>query len=313
MRKLIFALTLSAAAFLFFNSCSEPDIPQGWAVIYGVEVYPFNNSLTYCVDDAEALAELLDTKGWNVTLRTDSDASLAQLQTDIDSIETMMADDDRFLFYFSGHGSYLDLGGEESDDDYDELLILSGALTTVFNFDSGTASAEDVLNVTVSDDSLAEILSVLPTINKTVIIDACNSGGFIGDGYTFRNIASDYVLGEAEATFAPIEAMKLYAGYTVTDEDLNQSEFAILTASGEDEDSYETSQLGHGVFTYFLLQTASEADYNFDGYISLTEAWKYTSLSIDSFWNESQWISEENQYMANVAAFPVDPVLFESD
>ena len=313
MKKLLILFGAAALISCFFLSCAEPDIPQGWALIYGVESYPPGYTLNYCVDDAEALNELLTDQGWNVRLRTDSEADLAALTSDIEYLKQNMSANDRFLFYFSGHGVYLSLDGSEADDNDtdDEVIVLSGALNTVLEYLRGDTSA-DVLGVTVSDDSLAELLSSLPTPNKTVIIDACYSGGFIGDGYVFNNISPDYTLYETSAAFAPIESMKLYIGYTATGNDLPPGEFTILTASGGGEESYETSELGHGVFSYFLLQSPNYADRNLDGYISLTEAWSYISASIDNYWNSSAFVSRDEQFMTNVSAFPVDPVLFKS-
>ena len=314
MKKIISVFLISIAVAFLFSSCSGPLMPQGWALIYGIENYPSGKSLAYTVDDAEALAELLDDQGWNVTLRRNSEADMPTLLSDIEFLKQKMTEDDRFIFYFSGHGAQLALpSGEETDteDSLDEVLALSGSLPTIYNFMNGNTSA-DVLGVTISDDSLAEILSGLPTRNKTVIIDACYSGGFIGDGFTFNNISSDYTLYETSETFAPIEAMNLYAGYTAVEGDLSQHEFTVLAASGGNEESYETPDLQHGVFTYFLLQSPSHADFNLDGYISLTEAWKYISASIDSFWNTSPYIKPKYQFMSNLAAFPVDPVLFNA-
>lgn len=315
MRKSLTTLFLTSIVILLISSCTEPQIPQGYALLYGIEAYGPGNNLNYCIDDAEALGELLTDKGWIVTVRTDSDADLPGLTADVESLKQTMNKDDRFLFYFSGHGVQIEFDSSsepDSTDNLEEVLVLSGALTAIFDFEPGDASA-DIESVTVTDDSLAILLSELPTENKTVIIDACFSGGFIGNGFTFSNILPDYTLNESAAAFAPIESMKLYSGYATNGTDLTQSDFAVLTASGADEESFETSTLNHGIFTYFLLKTSANADFNSDGYISLSEAWSYISFSIDSFWNESEYVSTTQHYMTNIAAFPVDPVLFKAD
>ena len=314
MRKLILAAAAITAA-LFFLSCTEPEIPQGYALLYGVEDY-YRQPLSYTADDAIAFGDLLKTKGWNVTVRIDPQADMPTFLADIESLKSQMNRDDRFLFYFSGHGVVMDLNegeGNYAADEKDEVLVLYDALDEIDDFWKGEAIAADVEAVTLTDNSLADHLAELPTRNKTVIIDACNSGGFIGDGFTFSGIKPDYTLADASATFAPAESMKLYAGWAAAEDDLVQSEYTVLAAAGELELSYELASIGHGIFTYYLLRTPGKADYNYDGYITLSEAWQYISGSIDNFWNSSIYVDKEDQYMSNIAAFPADPVLFKAD
>lgn len=295
MKKLLLP-AVSAIILMLILSCSQPPLPQGYALIYAVENYPSYNPLTYTVDDAEAVAELLDRKGWSVTIRTESSASLSSFESDIQSIKTEMSSEDRFIFYFSGHGFFIPSAAgepESSADAYDETIVFYDTMIT--------------------DDELGDYLSELSAVNKTVIIDACYSGGFIGDGFTFSTIEPDYTKDELSASFTPAKTLGMYMGFTPNDRDLPGSSYTVLAASGETEESYESGSVGHGIFTYFLLQTPDAADYNFDGYISLIEAWRYISINIDSFWNSSSYIGTAEQFMPNLSAFPVDPVLFEAD
>jgi hypothetical protein len=319
MRRVLKLLTAAVifSLLLFFISCTEPVIPQGYALIYGVADYGGEYDLNYTDDDAVSMADLLKAKGWDVRLRIDSKSTLAQLKTDVADLKTLSKSTDRLLFYYSGHGVYTNLNNTEptsAADSYDEILLLYNSITTFFDFQSGTQTAEDVLSVTVSDDSLAELLSDIPAATKTVILDNCYSGGFFGDGYTIDTTMANYTKYEYSTVFQPAEAVKLYAGYTPNTYDLSQSSFSILSASGESEESFEplasqTPNIGHGYFTYFLLQTPSKADFNLDGYISLTEAYQHTAASIDNM-NTGNTTYD---YMPHVAAFPIDPVLFKAD
>ena len=311
-RILPIAAALLGAALIFY-SCAEPVIPQGYALVYGITDYAPLNNLSLTDDDAEAVAELLDAKGWEVTLGLNEDADMESLISDINSLKSVMGEDDRFLFYYSGHGHYLDLSGSSEPssaaDDYDEILVLHGAATTLVDYMNGNTNA-DVLSVTVSDDSLAEMLSELPSSNKTVIIDACFSGGFIGDGFTLNTIDQNYTAGSVSTIFSPVETVKMYMNYSPTTYDLPQDTFTIMTASGESEESWESSDIGHGIFTYFLLNSPEYADYNLDGYISVIEAYRFAADGINTSWNTG---SSTTDYMANIGAFPVDPVLFKAD
>lgn len=89
------------------------------------------------------------------------------------------------------------------------------------------------------DTDLAFYLNNLNCTEKYVIVDACNSGGLIPESQ-------------------------------------DNGRF-IMTACQSDESCIETSELQHGVFTYYLLQSVSSAsDSNLDGVISLEEMFSYT-------------------------------------
>ena len=301
-------------------SCQAPVIPKGYALIYGVADYGGGGGspdLNYTDDDAEALAELLQSKGWDVRLRVDgnsgAEATLDRLVNDAEDLKGVMSKNDRLLFYFSGHGIYLNLNGDEPNaaaDAPDEVLLLYDSISTINSFKAKTATASDVINKTISDDSLASILGEIPAATRTVIIDACFAGGFIGDSFTVDTVASNYTKNRLSTTFYPAEAVKLYLGYKPSTNDLPASSFSVLAASGESEESYESSSIEHGYFTYYLLKSPKLADYNLDGYISLTEAYKYTAVSIENNFNKGSSLTD---YQPHVSAFPVDPVLFKAD
>ena len=312
----MFTVILLPAALLVL-SCSEPEIPQGYALVYGVsDYYPFP-ALNWTDDDAEDLAALLESKGWIVKLGLNADADLASVTADVENLASVITEEDRFLFYFSGHGGYLNLGGGEPDsagNSADEFIALHGADSVISAYMSGNTNA-DVLSVTLTDDSMAELLSILPAKSKTVVIDACNSGGFIGDGFTYNAIPQDYIKDQLSTVFTPAVTFSMYINYEPSGYDLPNAEYTVISASGELENSWENSGIGHGIFTYYLLSSPAKADFNSDGYISLIEAWKYTALAIDLYFNitEGDDINTEQHYMPNLSAFPVDPVLFKAD
>lgn len=318
MKKILYLLsTAFLLSAVLLSSCSEPVIPQGYALIYGVtDYYPFP-ALSWTDDDAEDLAALLYSKGWIVKLGLNEDADLASVTADVENLAGTITVNDRFLFYFSGHGGYLNLSGGEpnqAENTADEFIALHGADSVIASFMSGNTNA-DVLSVTLSDDSLSDLLSQLPVKTKTVIIDACNSGGFIGDGFTYNAIPQDYVKNEPSAVFTPAETFNMYINYAPSGNDLPNTDYTVITASGELENSWENSAIGHGIFTYYLLLSPGNADFNLDGYISLIEAWKFTALSIDKYFNISEGdnINTDQHYMPNLSAFPVDPILFKAD
>jgi len=305
-------IIITAGAAILAASCTEPVMPQGYALVYGIADYGGANNLNYTDDDARSVAELLTAKGWDVRRRIDIEATLAQLTTDVAEIAAVAKSTDRILFYYSGHGVYLNIDNTEPSsaaDSYDEVLLLYNSISTVQSFAQGNQSA-DVLSVTVTDDSLAVLLAAIPAASRMIILDNCYSGGFIGDGFTVDTTASNYTKNEFSTVFQPAKALQLYLGYSPTTYDMPQSSFSIMAASGESEESFESSSISHGYFTYYLLESPAGADYNFDGFISFSEAYKYTAISIDANVNTG---SATYDFLPHVTAFPVDPVLFKAD
>ena len=56
----------------------------------------------------------------------------------------------------------------------------------------------------------------------------------------------------------------------------------IIAAAGPNEVALETSELGHGVFTYYVLQgLAGEADRDTDGVVTVSELYDYVEQQVD--------------------------------
>ncbi len=281
-------ILITTAILSFTLSCSEPDPAETYALVYGLADYLYISDLNLTDDDAEAVADLLEAKGWDVTLRLSSEATLAQIEADISELSAVMDDNDRLLFYYSGHGvSY--------NDNY-----------WIFPYDGNTA---DLYSTSINTSILKAMIESSGAGLMTVILDSCNSGGFVDSNITVDTVADNYFKSYSSGISAVNESFSLYLSVSDADQ-----KYTVLSAAGAGEESYETSTIGHGVFTYFLLQTPSYADYNRDGYITLTEAFYYTAYYIDTYWNDDEYEGENDlDYYPHVSAFPVDPLLFEAD
>jgi len=294
----------AAAAVLGIAACKvEAGMPERFAIVYGVEAYTnsynpdpaLNNhsyNLDYAADDAQSVYGMLTARGYpaaNVVLRTDSAATKAQLQNDVGTIASMAKADSTFLFFYSGHGYRYPHPGDAEGGDQDlqtEFLVPYGGIDPV--------TGQKVVTNLVSDDDLMRLLSYIPSRNKIVLIDACYSGGFIGD-----SPGSDG--GSAADAFA-----KYFAN--VDEGDIAYTEALVVTAAGETEASYEAGEYegvtyDHGLFTYFLLRTPARADRNGDGWITATEAYAYTK---DRLW-------ENLSLLPRISGGALDFALFEAD
>ena len=281
----------------------EPSPPDRYALVYGVSNYSGTlNDLTYTDDDAADIASSLAGKGFNVYLRLtdgiDTDATKTQLVDDFAVIVPALKRDDILLLYFSGHGGQLigsDLNEDQFADENAEFIVFSDGTTNSY----------------LLDNELYALLAQSDVVKKVVIIDACNSGGFIGQEYDFDALNPAY--SSADKTRSSILSSSLQAFFSPDTGDISPSDAILITAAGEQEVSWEAGAYGHGVFTYALLNAFTDADYNRDGYIGTGEIYHYACEFIEAFWNSVAPEDEEFQFMPHISGGPVDYILFEAD
>lgn len=285
-------------------ACAQ-DIPYDkYAIVYGVADYQVGISdLSYPDDDALAMEALLTdpTQGYQVLRRIDSAATKANLLADIASVAAAAKEEDLFVFYYSGHGGQAGTGAEgEGSDSANEWIFLYGS------DDSAN------LSLTFSDDQLLDAFSAIPCRKKVIILDSCNSGGFIGSALEADSTPpSAYDSSDGVAALAA-RALKLYANFGETSADILPWEALVLSASGEQEFSYENgSPYYHGVFTYYLLQADQEGDDNGDGWVTATEAFDYARRMINRDWNLYYGFAGMAFY-PHVSGGPVDYVLLKA-
>ncbi len=310
MDQLMLRTATLLAALLVTAACTiDTAPPGGYAIVYGVSLYdpefeegaPSTLNLTYSNDDAVAVAEMLDEAGYEVILRIDTQATLANLVSDIEYVVSRIGKEENFIYYFSGHGARLNIstGAEpvtepEGRDAHDEWIFLYGSIDD--------ASLSD-LGATLSDDQIVALLDNLPTARKIIILDACNSGGFIGNEVEVDMTPQD---SDGESEERLLDAVRKYlAAPGSLSVDIPSSEALVITAAGEQEDTYETDAYGHGVFTYHLLNSRKEADGNDDGFVTVGECLKYVSTMIAASWTAPSFVPR-------ISGGPVDFVLFES-
>jgi hypothetical protein len=162
----------------------------------------------------------------------------------------------------------------------------------------------------LTEDELLALIDPIPTNRKFVVIDACNSGGFVGSSGDIDLTPQDYDYGGGGGGLS--QAIDLYIRYPeIGSSDIPSDEAIVLSAAGEREFSYEAGgSFEHGIFTYFFLETPSRGDLNGDGAVTIDEAFRYTSDRIDSVWNTS---FSFDQFHPHVSGGPVNYVLFSAD
>jgi len=274
---------------LFLASCAMPEAPTRTALVYGISIYetayaegdPISNNLRYTDDDAKSMAAMLQDSGWTVkagiadtqTLADNLDATRLAIETDIAALKGTGG---VVLFYYSGHGTYTNYGESQ--------IIPFGAIETY----------ED----RITKRELYTMFEAAGLSNVVMILDSCYSGGFVDAGATLDAIPP--VFGSYDPT-GPVAAEGDidYTWFTnALDDSINgyfsyehDSGHIVLSAAGAGELSWESASIaygaGHGIFTYFLLQSETDpsADVDGDGLITSGEAFAYCAGRINETWN----------------------------
>jgi len=272
------------AAIILLAACATPEAPTGKALLYGISIYDLSagegaddtDNLTYTDDDAISMATMLSVRGWTVktgiantqVLAESQDAMRAAIEADI---AALAGTEGTVLFYYSGHGTY---------DYYGNTYIIPfGAIEN-----SSDMISSDELSGMFEDAGLDDVI---------VILDSCNSGGFVQEGATADAIPDVYGVrdrdGDIQYTWFVDSTGDAISGFLSYSAD---SRYVVMSAAGAGEFSWETG--GHGVFTAAILAAAESAgaDLDSDGYVSTAELYAYCAAYIDANWNEGN----ENYY-----------------
>ncbi len=228
-------------------------IGRGWAIIAGVNQYSNGiNSLAMCVNDAKAVAKSLVDSGIfhsdSVILMTDE--SPPELQPTSINIERMIKTvaaqakpEDIVYFSFSGHG------------DWDEAKQDSMIITS-------DANPQNLERTTLYGATLQKLFSGIAAEKLIVVLDSCHSGGI-------------QVKGRKEVRQAAGIPEAFYQKFTDSKGQITVRSCAF------NEVSWESPELGHGLFTYHLVAgLTGAADRDGDGIATLSEVRAYVSEKV---------------------------------
>ncbi len=271
---------------LVLASCAMPEAPARKALVYGISRYdvtvPASSypNLTWTDEDASSMSMKLSESGWSVTegiadsaINADNlDASRDMIMEDIESLRGF---DGLVLFYYSGHGSRIN--GEST-------IIPYG---TVSNPARWIRVSE--LYAKFESTGLSRVV---------IILDSCHSGGFVKEGTTSDAIPDVYgsLDDDGDISFSWFidslgPALISYLEHS------DGSGYVGISAAGSGELSYESSAFGagHGIFTYYMLEsfTDATADIDGDGLVTSTELFAYCSAHIDATWNSDNFQNYE--------------------
>lgn len=224
---------------------SRADTRAGLAlhlVVVGVNQYRnprFN--LNYAVADATAVRdrvrELAGKMFSRVEVHTlfDADAVKPKIVAKLEEIAGMATQRDVFVFYYAGHGV---MSGETPP----RFYLVPHDITQMYGADERLAASA------LSSVELQELSRRIPAQKQLFVLDACQSAGAL-DSVAVRGAAEQKAIAQLARS----------------------SGTHWLTASGSEQFATEFEALGHGAFTYALLEgLAGRADSG-DGRVTVRE------------------------------------------
>jgi hypothetical protein len=237
--------------------------PERWAVVIGVGRYehPGVTPLRYAVPDAQAVHDVLTTVGGftrdHVLLLTDQTERKPTLRNIRWALGTFLArsarKDDTVLIFFAGHGApEVDQRGLERDGLAKYLVPID-------------ADPDDLFSSALAMDDIQTIFGRIEAERVVMFLDSCYSGAAAVGG----------------RTFAPKQTRALNVDDLFLERLTRSKGRAIITASRPNEVSVELPELGHGLFTYFLVEgLRGKADLNRDGIVALQELYEYLEQQV---------------------------------
>ncbi|MCP3141461.1 polysaccharide deacetylase family protein [Pyxidicoccus xibeiensis] len=225
---------------------------ESWAVVIGINDYQKWPKLSYAVNDARGVKELLERrfrfKPENITLLLDKEATRERI---LSVLGDALADpakvqrEDRVFVFFAGHGITRRLPNGKS-------------LGYIVPVDADTSNYQ---STAISMTNFQDISEAMPAKHAFFVMDACYSGLALTRGG------------------APAGADVRKYLQEITKRSVRQ----VLTAGGADEQVADQGPNGHSIFTWTLLQgMEGQADLNTDGYVTASELAAYVGPTVSS-------------------------------
>jgi hypothetical protein len=302
--KTLIAISLFSLALAL--ACSKANQPVKYAIAYGISAYPYPGlELTYSANDAVSVARLLEKQGYEVILRTDSAATMRNLERDFAAIARIIDDNDLCLFYFSGHGLFAPTIQEQCDSAVDDNYF-----SMLLHHELSYASLCQYINEnTLNGEKLSQLFASLPCGLRVGLVDACYSGALRRqqpivdytpddyDGGLLQNPKLSTVISDAIQKYNSFKNVGSSIGYT------------LIASSGNKEVSWD-GFFSHSVFTYFFIMAAEQGDLNKDGIITALEVYSYIFAACQKYWNTPARDAEWN-FLPTITGGAEDVILFE--
>lgn len=248
------------------TSVKKTATPKLWLMLVGVNQYQDDGlpSLSYSTVDCQGLAEaLIDASAQftqtEVKIYHDfapQPPSLENIRASLRQITTAAQSFDTILFYFSGHG------------------IVEPNTQQAFLCLADTQKSH-LQNTALALQELLLLLGNSGAKNQLVWLDACHSGGM-----TLKSTTIEPLL---NATPKLVEVLQQSA--------TKSKGFYALLSCDTNQQSWEFPELGHGVFTYYLMKGLQGEAADSQGLIYVDSLYRYV------YHQTLQYIDKSNQQL----------------
>lgn len=212
-----------------FFEAPEIQKPKMYVLAIGINTYlnPKYN-LNYAQNDAQSFVKAIKEKGQSIFDEIEvaelynENATRNGILTAINKIRTNSVSQDVLIIYYAGHG----VMSVEQDTRDSEYFIIPNNVTQMY------AQANVLESSAISSAQLMEMLKDIKAQKQLLLLDACQSGGAV-ETFAMRGAAEE-------------KAIAQLARSTGT---------YVIAASGTEQFATEVKDLGHGIFTYALLQS----------------------------------------------------------
>jgi WD40 repeat protein len=269
-----------------FELTIERKAPVGKSDLYilavGINVYKNTKyNLNYAGADAQSLSAAIEKKGQGVfgkvykTLLTDGLATREGIEKAFKDIADKAKPQDSFVFFYAGHGIMI-----ESDLDANTMFYLVPHDVTQIT----TVGGGELAQKGISAELLRDWTTQIKAGKQLMMLDACQSGGAI-KAFSERGLAEEKAISQLARS----------AG------------IVVLTATGTEQQAIEFKRLGHGVFTYALLQGLDgEADGSpADRVITVSEIETFLDRKVPELTKEYRGTTQYPQRYSRGQDFPI--------
>ncbi|MCX6258346.1 MAG: caspase family protein [Bacteroidia bacterium] len=187
-------------------------------------------NLNYARADAQSIRESLlggsktifkDVKVYELY---DEQATRSNIESKINEIASLAGQNDMFVFFYAGHGAM----SEQEENQPPVFYLIPTDVTKMFG------DNEILKNLAVSAFEIREWCKNIKAQKQLIMMDACQSGGVV-DAFAMRTAAEEKAI------------LQLARSAGV----------AVMSSTGTDQYAAEFTQIGHGVFTYAVLDGLS--------------------------------------------------------
>lgn len=199
--------------------------PSMFILAVGINEYKNKKyNLNYCVPDVKGFVETLKPKSQNlfenvnISLLLDAEATKSNFIQNIENIKLNIKPEDVFVFFYAGHGIAL-----PNSEGRNEFFYILNEVTQMTDY-------EKCNNLGIAGSEFKKILAEIKSQKQVLFVDACNSGAF-ADEFAIRGAAEEDALAKLSRATGSV----------------------IIAATTKDQFAQEVKELGHGVFTYVLL------------------------------------------------------------